>query len=158
MVASVLAALLGLLLALSCASFGRSALEVESRARIAQEGILAAQSIACDFGGFLADPPGRAGDLNQYSFTSWDISQSNVLILYFRGATMSDVVVVTYEQNGDQLLRSNQSTGMTTTIARHVTAFSVGPNPENAAQAQIIMTITFRYFSATYTLYGISPT
>ena len=73
------------LLALSCASFGRSALEVESRARIAQEGILAAQSIACDFGGFLADSPGRAGGLTQYSFTSWDISQEILLILYFQG-------------------------------------------------------------------------
>jgi hypothetical protein len=158
MVASILAALLGILLALSCASFGRSALEVESRARIAQEGILAAQSLACDFGGFLADSPGRAGDLTQYAFTSWDVSQANLLILYYQGTTGTDVIVVTYQLSGDQLVRSNQSSGVSTTIARHVTEFSVGTNPGNAAQAMITITVTFRYFSSTYTLIGISPT
>jgi hypothetical protein len=158
MVASVLAALLGLLLALSCASFGRSALEVESRARIAQEGALAAQSLACDFGGFLADSPGRAGDLTQYTFTSWDLSQGNMLILYYYGTAPSDVIVVTYQLSGDQLIRSNQSSGVTTTIARHVTGFSVGPNPDDTTQAEIVFTVTFRYFSSTYTLIGISPT
>jgi hypothetical protein len=158
MVASILAALLGILLALSCASFGRSALEVESRARIAQEGILAAQSLACDFGGFLADSPGRAGDLTQYAFTSWDVSQPNLLILYYLGTSGTDLIVVTYHLNGDQLVRSNQSTGVATTIARHVTEFSVGTNPGNAAQAMIKITVTFRYFSSTYTLIGVSPT
>jgi hypothetical protein len=158
MVASVLAALLGILLALSCASFGRSALEVESRARIAREGILAAQSIACDFGGFLADSPGRAGTSTQYSFTSWDVSQPHTLILYFQGTTSTDVIIVTYELLGDQLVRSNQTSGVSTTIARHVTGFSVGSNPGNAAQAMITITVTFRYFTSTYTLIGISPT
>jgi hypothetical protein len=158
MVASVLAALLGILLALSCASFGRSALEVESRARIAQEGILAAQSIACDFGGFLADSPGRAGTLTQYSFTSWDVSEPNVFVLYFQGTSGTDVIVVTYELSGDQLVRSNQSSGVSTTIARHVTGFSVATNPGNAAQVMISFTVTFRHFSSTYTLIGISPT
>jgi hypothetical protein len=157
MVASILAALLGFLLALSCASFGRSALEVESRARIVQEGILAAQSIACDFGGYLADSSGRAGDLTQYSLTSWDVSQPDLLILYFQGTSSSDVIVVTYQQSGDQLVRSNLSSGVTTTVARHLTGFSVGPNPQNAAQALIQITVTFRLFSSTYTLIGTSP-
>jgi hypothetical protein len=158
MVASVLAALLGLLLALTCASFGRSALEVECRARIAQEGILAGQSLACDFGGFLADSPGRAGDLSQYKFTSWDVSQQAVLILYFQGTSSSDWILITYQLSGDQLIRTNQSSGVTTTVARHVTDFSVGTDPANAALAQINITITYRYFSASYTLYGVSPT
>jgi hypothetical protein len=158
MVASILAAFLGILLALSCASFGRSAVEVESRARITQEGILAAQSIACDFGGFLADAPGRTGTLTQYSFSSWDVSEGNVLILYFQGTTGSDVIAITYQLSGDQLIRSNSSNGVTTTIARNVTAFTVGSNPENTSQAVIQITVAFRYFTSTYTLIGISPT
>jgi Tfp pilus assembly protein PilW len=158
MVASMLAAFLGMLLALSCASFGRSALEVESRARITQEGILAAQSLACDFGGFLADAPGRMGTLAQYSFTNWDASQGNVLVVNFQGTIPTDVVAITYQLNGNQLVRSNSSSGVTTTIARYVTAFSVEPNPQDSSQVVIQITITYRYFTSTYTLIGISPT
>ena len=158
MVASVLAAFLGILLALSCASFGRSAVEVESRARITQEGILAAQSLACDLGGFLADPPGRTGTLTQYPFQSWDVSQGTVLILYFQGSTPSDVIAVTYQLNGDQLIRTNSSSGITTTIARDVTAFTVGADPDNPSQALIQFTVAYRYFTSTYTLIGINPT
>ncbi len=158
MVASVLAAFLGMLLGLSCASFGRSALEVECRARIAQEGILAAQSLACDLGGFVADAPGRTGTLAQYSFTNWDTSQPDVLAIYFQGTGPSDVIAITYQLSGNQLVRTNSSSGVTTTIARYVTAFSVGLNPDNTSQVLIQFTITYRSFASTYTLIGISPT
>ncbi len=158
MVASVLAAFLGILLALSCASFGRSAVEVHSRARITQEGILAAQSLACDLGGFLADPPGRTGTLAQYPFQSWDLSQGDVLILYFQGSTPTDLIAVTYQLSGDQLIRTNSSSGVTTTIARGVTAFSVGAYPDNPSQALIQFIVAYRYFTSKYTLIGINPT
>jgi Tfp pilus assembly protein PilW len=158
MVASILAAFLGILLALSCASFGRTALQVECRARIAQEGILAAQSLACDFGGFLADAPGRTGTLAQYSFTNWDASQPEVLAIYFQGTGPSDVIAITYQLSGNQLVRTNSSTGVTTTIARYVTAFSVGLNPENTSQVLIQFTIAYRSFASTYSLIGVSPT
>ena len=75
MVASILAALLGILAGALVRIVRAVRTRSRVRARIAQEGILAAQSLACDFGGFLADAPGRTGTLAQYSFTSWDISQ-----------------------------------------------------------------------------------
>jgi hypothetical protein len=152
-----LATLLGLLLAMSCATFGRPALEVDARARITQEGILAAQSIACDLGGFLADSSGRTGTSTQYVFTGWDLSQGNVLVLNFQGTTSSDIIVITYQQSGNQLVRYNSTSGITTTIANYVTAFSVAANPDNPSQALIQFTVTFRYFSATFTLIGVSP-
>jgi hypothetical protein len=152
-----LATILGLLLAMSCATFGRPALQVDARARITQEGILAAQSIACDLGGFLADSSGRTGTSTQYSFTGWDISQGNVLVLNFQGATSSDLIVITYQQSGNQLVRYNSASGITTTIASYVTAFSVAANPDNTSQALIQITVAFRYFSATFTLIGVSP-
>ena len=111
------------------------ALQVECRARIAQEGTLAAQSLAYDFGGFLADSPGRTGTLAQYSFTNWDVSQGNVLVLYFQGTTPTDVIAITYQLNGNQLVRTNSSSGVTTTIAKYVTAFSALLNPDNTSQA-----------------------
>jgi len=156
--ASVLATVLGLLLATSCATFARPALEVDARARITQEGILAAQSIACDLGGFLADSSGRTGTSSQYQFSGWDLTQANALVLNYQGATSTDLVSVTYQLSGNQLVRYNSASGVTTTIATDVTGFSVGPNPDNASQALIQITVAFRYFTATYTLIGVSPT
>jgi hypothetical protein len=151
-----LATLLGLLLAMSCATFGRPALDVDARARITQEGILAAQSLACDLGGFLADSSGRTGTSAQYVFTGWDL-QGNVLVLNFQGATSSDVIAITYQQSGNQLVRYNSASGITTTIANYVTGFSVAANPDNTSQALIQLSVKFRYFSATFTLIGVSP-
>jgi hypothetical protein len=156
-VASMLAALLGILLAGACATFGRPALEVEARARITQESIMAAQSLACDLGGFLADSPGRTGTLSQYQFVDWDLSQGDVVLLNFQGASSNDLVIISYQLQGSQLVRSNSSTGVTTTIANYVTGFTVAPVPNNAKQALITITIAFRYFTATYTLIGVSP-
>jgi prepilin-type N-terminal cleavage/methylation domain-containing protein len=156
-VAAVLAGLLMSLLAISWVAFGRPALEVEARARIVQEGILAAQSIACDLGGFLADTPGRTGTLAQYDFVDWNLSNSGVFLLNFQGANVGDVIVITYQLSGNQLIRTNSSTGVTTTIAKYVTAFSVVSNPDNSSQALIQITIAFRYFSANYTLIGVPP-
>ena len=165
-VASLLASLLGILLAQTCATFGRNALEVEARARIAREAILATQSLACDLGGFLAASPGRTGTLSQYQFGSppWDLSQGtppgSILWLNFQGASPGNPIVIKYEwlAEGNQLVRFDSSTSVTTTIANHVTGFSVEPEPANSANVQITITITFRNFTATYTLIGVNPT
>ncbi len=156
-VGSILATLLGMLMAGACATFGRPALEVEARARIEQEAILATQSIACDLGGFLADGPGRTGTLGHYPFVDWDLSSGNVLLLNFQDSTTQDIVVITYELQGNLLVRTNSSTGVTTTIAKYVTNFSVSSVPDNAGQALIQFTIAFRYFTGTYTLVGVTP-
>jgi prepilin-type N-terminal cleavage/methylation domain-containing protein len=136
-IASVLASLLMILLSVTWIGFGRPALEVEARARIAQEGILAAQAIACDLGGFLADSPGRTGSFliggssSPYQFLSWDLSQGDVLLLNFQGATGNpgDLVIITYQLQGNLLVRSDSSTGAATTVAKYVTGFAVAPNP-----------------------------
>jgi hypothetical protein len=158
--ASFLATLLGMLLAMSCATFGRPALEVDARARITQEGILAAQSIACELGGYLPDAVGRTGTSSQYVFSGWGHSQGNVLVLNFQGTSASptDSIQITYQQSGDQLVRYDSETGVTTSIAKYVTGFSVAPYPDNTSQALIQITISFRYFTATYTLIGVPPT
>ncbi len=164
-VASALASLLMVLLATTWANFGRPALEVEARARIEQEGILAAQSLACDFGGFLADTPGRTGiyvdnSLNAYQASTppWNVSTPGVLILNFYGATTSDVIAITYQLEGNLLVRTNSSTGASTTVARYVTAFSAVANPENSSQVQIAITIAYRNFTSTFTLIGVAAT
>jgi prepilin-type N-terminal cleavage/methylation domain-containing protein len=162
-VALTLASMLGILLAQACATFGRTALEVEARARIAREAILATQSLACDLGGYLADGSGRTGTRSQYQFTSWNLPQASppgsLLWLNFQGASSGNPIVIKYEwlAGSNQLVRFDSSTGVTTTTANYVTAFSVAPEPGNAANVQITLTITFRNFAATYTLIGVKP-
>jgi type II secretory pathway pseudopilin PulG len=162
-IAGMLAALLGMLLAGALVAFGRPALEVEARARITQEAILATQSLACDLGGFLADISGRTGTLVQYPFSvpPWDVSQGTppgtVLLLNFQGASSGNLIVISYQRQGNLLVRSNSSTLVTTTIANYVTGFSVEPDPGNPNNVHINITIAFRNFTATYTLIGVTP-
>ena len=164
-VATGLATLLMILLGTTWAAFGRPALEVEARARIEQEGILAAQSLACDFGGFLADIPGRTGAMQigvaspyQMSSPPWNVSTPGVLLLNFYGASTTEVIVVSYQLEGGLLVRTNSSTGVSTTVARYVTAFSAAANPDNINQIVITLTIAYRNFTTTFTLIGVAPT
>jgi hypothetical protein len=163
-IASMLTGMLGILLAQACMTFGRPALEVEARARIAQEAILASQSLACDLGGFLADSQGRAGTIQQYQFANppWDLSQGappgSMLLLNFQGLNSGDLHVIIYQLENNRPVRFNSSTGVTTTIANYVNAFSVQPEPSSPSnQIAINLTITFRNFTATYALIGVRP-
>lgn len=161
-VASALAALVMILVATTWTTFGKPALEVEARARIEQEGILAVQSLACDLGGFLADLPGRSGPLtaassNIYQFTGWDVSHPGVLLLNYVGPSTSPVITVSYQLQGSVLERTDYSTGVITPAARYVSAFSVSTMPGNPSQIQISITIAYSYFSSTFTLIGVLP-
>ena len=158
-VASVLACMLMLLLAMSWGTFGRPALEVEARARLTREGMLAAQSLACDLGGFLADAPGQTGTLTQYRLIPpFGLSNPSILLLTFQGASSGEQIFITYQLSGNQLVRSNSSTGATTTIANYVTGFTVTPIPTLAnPNAQIQITMKYSYFSVIYSLIGVSP-
>jgi hypothetical protein len=144
-------------IAMSWVAFARPALEVEARARILEEAILATQSIACDMGGYLPDAPGQTGTPSQYRFKDWKYPESGVFLLNFQGMSPSDVIVITYQLSGNRLVRSSSSTGVSTTIAKYVTGFSVVADPNNSSQVSIQITIAFRYYSTTYTLIGVPP-
>jgi hypothetical protein len=156
-VASLLAVLLGSLLATAFITFGRPAIEVEARTRISREAILAVQSVACDLGGFLADNPGRTGPLGHYRFTEWDLSDPNVLLLVFQGSSVKTLVVIRYEIQGNRLVRTNSDTGATTTIANHVTGFKVEIDPDHSNRSLIHISITYRDYTAIYSVIGIKP-
>jgi prepilin-type N-terminal cleavage/methylation domain-containing protein len=168
-VASTLAAMLGILLVQATVTFGRPALEVEARARITQEAMLATQSLAYDLGGFLPNIQGQALTLDNPS-TAWGTptGESHVLSLTFGGTT------ILYFLQGNQLVRSDSSsTAGPTTIANYVKSFTVAsyaPNPASPTTQQLQLTITIAYpnptialpdlqpkFSGTYTLIAVRP-
>lgn len=161
-IASGLAALVMILVATTWSAFGKPALEVEARARIEQEGILAAQAMTCDLGGFVADLPGRKGIVaastsNVYQFTGWDVSNPGVMLLNYVGSPSTQVITVGYQLQGNVLERTNYSTGVTTPAARYVTDFSATVNPGNSGQVLIVITITYSYFTSTFTFIGVPP-
>lgn len=161
-VATALGVLLLMLLGTTWATFGCPALEVEARVRIEQEGILAAQSLACDFGGFLADTQGRTGTVsvgaqNPYQFTGCDSSNPGVLLLNYYVPDTPPVITISYLLEGNLLVRTDSSTGVSTTVARYVTAFSAAADPNNANQVLITLAITYRNLTTTFILVGVSP-
>jgi type II secretory pathway component PulJ len=168
-IAAFLSAFLALLLAAAVATFARPAAEVDGRTRLALEASLAAEALARDLGGFLADNSGNPGTLIQYKFASWSFSSDGTtLFLNFQGTTPGPpYVIVTYQQQGYQLVRTQLTSGTQTVVASHVTKFFVQPDPNNANNAQIQLTLTypdpsgprnpFPSFSGTYVFIGVPP-
>ena len=66
-----LTALLAVLLATAAVTFARPAAEVDGRTRLALEAGLAAEALARDLSGYLADNSGVPGTLKQYQFSNW---------------------------------------------------------------------------------------
>jgi Tfp pilus assembly protein PilW len=161
-IATFLSAFLALLLAAVVATFARPAAEVDGRTRLALEASLAAEALARDLGGYVADNGGTPGNLTQYKYnlTAWPPNPGSMLLLNFQGANSGSPVIVTYQQNSQyQLVRTSSNSG-TTVVAQYVTGFQVSP-PDSSNHVQIQLTLTYpdpssqRYpfpnFSATYT-------
>jgi len=174
-VTTFLAALLALLLAAAVATFARPAAEVDGRTRLALEASSVTESLARDLGGFLADVdykpnsgpmPGKLNDYKLIWPPSWN---NNNLILNFQGQDppppTSVIITYTYNPLDCQLVRSNSFTGTNSVvIARHVSNFHVGNNPDNRIQVTLELTYPdpqskrkYPRFKATYTLVGVPP-
>ena len=168
-IATFLTAFLALLLATAVATFARPAAEVDGRTRLALEASLAAEALARDLGGFSADNSGNPGTLTQYKFASWSLSSDGTtLFLNFQGTTPGPpYLIVTYQQQNYQLVRTQLTTGVQTVVASHVTGFLVQADPGNPNNVQIELTLTypdpssprrpFPNFSGTYVLIGVPP-
>lgn len=177
-VATTLGTFLVILLATTWSTFGATALEVEARARVEREGVLAIQSLAYDISGFLDDEPtspssGRPwgkmsdGGLNPYQFSKWDTSNSEILVLYFSDGSTSTAYCVKYElqidpdpRQGYQLVRvlTKQSTPVwQSTVARHVVENGLNVIPAGSNQVQIQLTIRYRNIQSTFILIGVQP-
>ncbi len=168
-IATFLTVFLALLLGAAMATFARPAAEVDGRARLALEACLAAEALARDLGGFLADNSGNPGALTQYKFASWSFSSDGTtLFLNFQGTNPGPpYVMVTYQQQNYQLVRTQLTSGIQTVVASHVTRFFVEADPDNPNNAQIQLTLTYPdpssprnplpSFSGTYIFVGVPP-
>ena len=172
-VAIFLTALLAVLMAEAAAIFARPAAEVDGRTRLALEASLAAEALARDLSGYLADNSGVPGTLTQYQFSNWiPSSDGTILFLNYQGTTPAPAsVIVTYQQQNYGLVRTLSNPVQSVVVASHVTGFNASLcNPDgtpNPAGSNVMIEITLTYpdspsnhlpsFSATYVLIGVQP-
>jgi len=177
-VAIFLTALLAVLLSAAAATFARPAAEVDGRTRLALEASLAAEALARDLSGYLADNadisgnPGNPGNLTQYQFypNNWVPGNGSLVLTYQGGAPPAPATVsVTYQlSDNNTLVRTLSYPVGSVVVASHVTGFKpslcnqVGiTNP--CMMIQIILTYPdpssnrLPSFSATYVLIGVQP-
>ncbi|MGA2700611.1 MAG: hypothetical protein ABSH35_05885 [Isosphaeraceae bacterium] len=168
-------ALLAVLLAAAVATFARPAAEVDGRTRLALEASLAAEALARDLGGYLADNSGVPGTLTQYQFNNWvPSSDGTTLVLNYQGTPPAPVSLsVTYQEQNYGLVRTLSNGVQNMVVASHVTGFNASlcdsdgsPDP---AGSYLRIEITLTYpdpssprqsnpsFSGTYVLIGVQP-
>src|SRR5271165_2672056 len=174
-VAIFLTALLAVLMAAAAATFARPAAEVDGRTRLALEASLAAEALARDLSGYLADNSGVPGTLTQYQFSNWIPASDGSLVLNYQGgpSPAPASVSVTYQQQNYGLVRTLSSPVQSVVVASHVTGFNASLcNPDgtpNPAGSNVVIEITLTYpdpssprqgnpkFSGTYVLIGVQP-
>ena len=149
-VAIFLTALLAVLMAAAAATFARPAAEVDGRTRLALEASMAAEALARDLSGYLADnSDNKPGNLTQYRFINW-IPANGSLVLNYQGTPLASASVsVTYLLQNSTLVRTLSNPVESVVVASHVTGFNASlcnqdgtPNP---AGSSVMIEITLTY-------------
>ena len=170
-VASFLTALLAVLMAAAAVTFARPAAEVDGRTRLALEASLAAEALARDLSGYLADNSDNPGNLTKYQLSPYPPNVPNVpyfstssdyttLFLYYQESS-SLFLLVTYQQQKYGLVRTLSYAGSTfqsaisppissVVVASHVTDFNASLcnsdgtlNPDTGTFVKIEITLTY---------------
>ncbi len=172
-VAIFLTALLAVLLSAAAATFARPAAEVDGRTRLALEASLAAEALARDLSGYLADNSGDPGTLTQYQFNNW-VPSGSTLTLNYQGTPLVPSISVTYQLQNYGLVRTLSYPLQSVVVASHVTGFNASkcdpngtPDSDNGTCVMIAITLTYPdpssprqgnpSFSGTYVLIGVPP-
>jgi hypothetical protein len=162
MVVSFLTTLLALILSAAWAGLGRPLVEAAARAQIAQEVNLAAAALARDFGGTLPGTEGQLGGLTDGKLVGHIEPAGSSLRLCFDGGALPNGLadwgdpdtVITYEVQDGNLVRWNESSGTTFTVARYVQQLQVA---DDGSGVEIRLRFVHRNLDRTYTLIGLEP-
>src|SRR5262245_29344563 len=111
------------LLSMAWTGLGRPAVDVATHCRLAQEAKLALASLSRDLGGYLSDSAGRLGKKTDYPFVGRLQPGNTQLWLCFDGGTSPNSLadwgppdrVITYALQGNHLIRTDQTTGVSVT-------------------------------------------
>jgi prepilin-type N-terminal cleavage/methylation domain-containing protein len=162
MVVSVLLAALGLLLSEAWVGMGRPLLDAATHARLAEEASLAVAALTRDLGGYSGENAGRLGTQAQLKFVGRLQPGGTQLWLCFDGgATPNGIAdwgapdtVIVYQVVGNSLIRTDQTSGLSYTVARNVGSLAVS---DLGNAVQIVLTFLYRSTVHTYTLIANNP-
>jgi Prokaryotic N-terminal methylation motif len=158
MVVSLLMVLLSMLLSAVWSGIGRPLVDAVARARVTQEATLARASFSRDWGGSLSNSIGiRAQD----SLVGRQIIDGSELRLCFDGGSCNgspdwaapDTVII-YQIQANALVRLDQNTGATFTVAKDVQSMDL---TDLGYAVQIDLTIQYRDVTHTYTFVARDP-
>lgn len=161
-VVSALMAFLCLLLSATWSGLVRPTADLVHRTRIAQEANLAAASLVRDLAGSLPNPEGRVGLKTQFRFVGRMQPSNNQLWLCFDGGPTPNGIadwgspdtLIVYEVKENCLIRLDQSSSTTYTVARFVEQFDV---QDLGDRVQLKITLQHRGITQTYTLIARDP-
>jgi type II secretory pathway component PulJ len=155
-------AVFAVLLAQAWTGLGRPLVSTAARCRVAQEADAAVACLERDLCGYLADNSGRLGKKVLYRFVGRMQPQNSQLWLCFDGGNNPNGVadwgapdtVIVYQVVGGNLLRTDQTSGTSHTVARYVQqmqAYDLG------GSVQIVLTISYRGITQNYNLIAKDP-
>lgn len=158
---SGLMALLAVLLSAAWSGVGRPTMDLIIRTRVLREMAAAADALSRDLGGYLPDPAARLGDIRQYRWVGWKTAEGELQLCYDGDNepdrqpnwTTPDTVII-YRQDGENLLRTDQTNDKTTYIARYLTEFEAS---EDAGYIRLYMKFNHRGFQRECTLFIREP-
>jgi hypothetical protein len=153
-VVSGLMTVLAVILSSAWAGFGRPTTDVITRARVFREMSLAADCLARDLGGSLANNEARIGGKKQAAFVGWLLPGDGQLWLCFDGGATpnsladwaSPDTTIVYMQEGDRLVRWDQNANTTFTAARNLAAMEL-----RLLGDELYIDLTFKYRNITRT-------
>jgi type II secretory pathway component PulJ len=158
MVVCVLTVLLGMLLSAAWAGLGRPMADAVARSRVTQEATLALASLARDCAGSLPDPTGQQ---SLGRLVGRLVVGGSELWLCFDGGTPDGVAgwaapdtVIIYEMQANRLVRQDQNSGNTVTVAGNLQSMDVADLVDGA---QISLTFEYRDVTRTYTIVAKDP-
>jgi prepilin-type N-terminal cleavage/methylation domain-containing protein len=168
MVVCFMLSLLATMMAGAWSAFGKPAVNVDARCRIAQEASLAAESLARDLSGYLPNSGALPGGQASAKFVGRMEPENTALWLCFDSQASpnrtadwaSPDTVIVYQLSGDQLVRSDQEAGTTVVIARYLTSFQAADQGVDESGNHIVslqLSFSYRNIQRTYNLIGVDP-
>jgi prepilin-type N-terminal cleavage/methylation domain-containing protein len=157
LVVSGVMSILAMIISSAWVGVGRPVADMIARCRLAEEIDLATISLARDLGGCLANNEGRLGSKGHLRFTGWLQPEPAQLWLCFDGGSGSLGVpdtVISYMVDNNRLVRWDQSSNTTFTVAQNVDGIEVTTTDD---VLQIHLTFSYRNLTRSCTFVARAP-